>query len=162
MFHGNSGQPQNRDFSFASKSGPAVAGAGGDPAPVLPWKQEWEWLGQPGSPAWAWRGTFSWVGEQHSSKPGFAAPPHSPSPLGGARVLVPLVPSVHRRCAQWLRPLPLHVSLLTFLYLPMWHDDRRFPAPGGSPGRGWLLEEGLPRAPSRLWWASSAGSGLRR
>lgn len=57
-FHSNSVWSQNRDLSFASKSGLAAAGSGGDRAPIRPRKQEWEWFSQLGSLACASRGTF--------------------------------------------------------------------------------------------------------
>lgn len=57
-FYSNSMWSQNRDLSFASKSGLAAVSSGGDRAPIRLRKQEWEWLSQPGSLACALRGTF--------------------------------------------------------------------------------------------------------
>lgn len=82
---------------------------------------------------------------------------------GWGHVLGLLVPSTHEWCVQWLRPLPLYVALLTFLYSSLWRENRRLPSPWGEPQpRMAVGGRGPPRAPSRLWWASSAGSGFCR
>lgn len=79
---------------------------------------------------------------------------------GGGRVLELLVPSTHGWCVQWFRPLPLYMALLTFLYSSLWRENRRLPCPWGEPQPRMAVGGGGPaRAPSRLGWASSAGSG---